>query len=205
MDCHHTLKIVVLENCPNRDKVVEYYTNIANKVSYEGDSGVDLVFPKDVELFSECVTKVGLGIRCELCGPMHVSEAKPSHACEGLDNNSYCLEIRPGVFQFSGTYDNEGYMLIPRSSISSTPLCMANSIGIIDRGYRGELIVPIRCFRDIYHHSTLAQGGKYEVKSMQRLFQIVAFDGKPIHVKVTTELSESKRGESGFCSTNNNS
>lgn len=187
MDHHHTLKIVVLENCPNRDKVVEYYTNIANKVAYEGDSGADLVFPKDIELFADCITKVGLGIKCELCGPMKE------------------YEIRPGIVRFSGTHDNEGYMLIPRSSISSTPLSMANSIGIIDRGYRGELIVPIRCFRDTNHHSTLEQGGKYELKSMQRLFQIVAFDGKPIRIKVVTELSDSKRGESGFGSTNNNS
>ena len=33
-----------------------------------------------------------------------------------------------------------GYMLVPRSSISKTPLRMSNSIGIIDPSYRGEIM-----------------------------------------------------------------
>ena len=36
--------------------------------------------------------------------------------------------------------DNKAYYLFPRSSISKTPLRLANSIGLIDGGYRGELI-----------------------------------------------------------------
>lgn len=34
--------------------------------------------------------------------------------------------------------DGRAYLLMPRSSISKTPLRMANSIGLIDGGYRGE-------------------------------------------------------------------
>ena len=33
--------------------------------------------------------------------------------------------------------DNKAYYLFPRSSISKTPLRLANSIGLIDGGYRG--------------------------------------------------------------------
>ena len=33
-----------------------------------------------------------------------------------------------------------GYYLYPRSSISKTKMRLANSVGIIDAGYRGELI-----------------------------------------------------------------
>jgi len=36
--------------------------------------------------------------------------------------------------------DGKAYYLFPRSSISKTPLRMANSIGLIDGGYRGEII-----------------------------------------------------------------
>ena len=36
--------------------------------------------------------------------------------------------------------DNKAYYLFPRSSISKTPLRLANSIGLIDGGYRGELV-----------------------------------------------------------------
>ncbi|SVB15700.1 uncharacterized protein METZ01_LOCUS168554, partial [marine metagenome] len=35
----------------------------------------------------------------------------------------------------------------------------------------------------------------------QRLFQLVAMDGSPIHFKLVDELSESTRGEGGFGST----
>lgn len=40
----------------------------------------------------------------------------------------------------------EGYYfeIVPRSSISKLPLEMANSIGVIDQHYRGEVLVPIR-------------------------------------------------------------
>ena len=34
--------------------------------------------------------------------------------------------------------DGRAYFLMPRSSISKTPLRMANSIGLIDGGYRGR-------------------------------------------------------------------
>ena len=36
------------------------------------------------------------------------------------------------------------YYLVPRSSISNTPFIMANSIGIIDAGYRGFIKAKIR-------------------------------------------------------------
>jgi dUTP pyrophosphatase len=38
------------------------------------------------------------------------------------------------------TGEYSSYYLYPRSSISSTPLIMANSVGIIDSGYRGNLM-----------------------------------------------------------------
>ena len=40
--------------------------------------------------------------------------------------------------QFTG-----GYYMYPRSSISKTPLRLANSVGIIDNGYRGHLIAAV--------------------------------------------------------------
>ena len=36
--------------------------------------------------------------------------------------------------------DGVAYFLMPRSSISKTPLRMSNSIGLIDGGYRGEIM-----------------------------------------------------------------
>ena len=36
--------------------------------------------------------------------------------------------------------EDKPYFLLPRSSISKTPLRLSNSIGLIDAGYRGEII-----------------------------------------------------------------
>ena len=36
--------------------------------------------------------------------------------------------------------DGKAYFLFPRSSISKTPIRLANSIGLIDGGYRGEIM-----------------------------------------------------------------
>lgn len=92
------------------------------------------------------------------------------------------------------TVENIGYMLVPRSSISKTPLRLANSIGIIDAGYRGELIAVVDNIKN----------EPYVIEKGSRLFQIVSFTGKPIKFEVVNELTETTRGSGGFGSTNNN-
>lgn len=85
------------------------------------------------------------------------------------------------------------YFLMPRSSIYKTPLRMANSIGLIDRGYRGELMVPLDNNSD----------QDYTIEKGQRLFQICLPSLESIYFKLVDELSETSRGEGGFGSTNN--
>ena len=41
----------------------------------------------------------------------------------------------------------------------------------------------------------------YTVESGQRLFQLVAMDGSPIHIELVSKLTETGRGEGGFGST----
>ena len=36
------------------------------------------------------------------------------------------------------------FEVVPRSSISKLPLSMANSVGVIDESYTGEILVPVR-------------------------------------------------------------
>lgn len=86
---------------------------------------------------------------------------------------------------------NHGYMLVPRSSISKTPLRLANSIGIIDKSYRGKVMVKVDNNSD--NIFTMDEGSCY--------FQIVAFDGVLPEYKVTNKISDTKRGEGGFGST----
>ena len=87
--------------------------------------------------------------------------------------------------------DNKAYYLFPRSSISKTPLRLANSIGLIDGGYRGELIGMVDNIYDKDFH----------VKRGETYFQLVAVDSLPIDFELVEELSESSRGEGGFGST----
>ena len=87
--------------------------------------------------------------------------------------------------------DGKAYYLFPRSSISKTPLRMANSIGLIDGGYRGEIIAMCDNIKsDVY---TAEKG--------QRLFQLVATDSSPIHFELVEELEMTTRGTGGFGST----
>lgn len=84
------------------------------------------------------------------------------------------------------------YWLLPRSSLSKTGLMMMNSVGVIDKGYRGELIAAF--------WNTLDK--EVTVKKSDRLVQIVSRDMKSFsEVRVVDSLPESLRGEGAFGST----
>ena len=87
--------------------------------------------------------------------------------------------------------DGKAYYLMPRSSISKTPLRLANSIGLIDGGYRGEIMACCDNIKDY----------EYAVEKGQRLFQLVATDSSKISYVLTEKLSDTSRGEGGFGST----
>lgn len=88
-------------------------------------------------------------------------------------------------------------LLIPRSSISKTPLRLANSIGLIDTGYRGELCAAVDNISD----------QPYEVSYGDRLFQICSHDFMPFTKFILVEQLEGlppapdNRGVGGFGST----
>lgn len=83
------------------------------------------------------------------------------------------------------------FWLLPRSSIYKTPLMMANSVGVIDMSYRGELMAPVR-----------SNGPQHDVLSGERMFQIVAPDmGWIRSVRIVDSLTDTSRGEGGFGST----
>ena len=83
------------------------------------------------------------------------------------------------------------YFLMPRSSVSKTPLRQANSVGLIDGGYRGEIMAVVDNIKD----------EDYTVEPGDRLFQIVAMDGSSIDFELVDALSETSRGTGGFGST----
>jgi len=89
-------------------------------------------------------------------------------------------------------------ILLPRSSISSTPFRLANSIGLIDAGYRGEVKAKV----DIMYYVE-----NYEIKEKTRLFQLCQHSCLPwekiILVDSLDDLpkAQDNRGSGGFGST----
>lgn len=102
---------------------------------------------------------------------------------------------------------NIAYYLYPRSSISKTPLILANSVGIIDPGYRGNIKAAVKYIPDHDFFETLAKETQpitypvYTIKKGTRLFQICSGNLKPFKTKIVNLLSSSERGEGGFGST----
>ena len=81
------------------------------------------------------------------------------------------------------------FWMVPRSSISKTGLMMMNSVGVIDKTYRGDLIAALWNTTDEI----------VVVKKGQRLVQIVARDMGPIGLfRWVSELPSSARGAGGF-------
>jgi len=92
-----------------------------------------------------------------------------------------CIEIPTG---FVG-------LLFPRSSISKTSMSLANSVGVVDSGYRGEIILKYRQTGDanpIY-------------KKGDRVGQLIIIPHPKIEFIEAEELSTTERGEGGFGST----
>ena len=83
------------------------------------------------------------------------------------------------------------YFLFPRSSISKTPLRLANSVGIIDSGYRGNLMAAVDNM----------DSNDYLVEKGSRLFQMCAPNLEPINVVIVDTLDATSRGGGGFGST----
>jgi dUTP pyrophosphatase len=85
------------------------------------------------------------------------------------------------------------FYLYPRSSMGGrTPLRMSNSLGIIDSGYRGNLIGMVDNLSD----------EDYIVEKGTRLFQVCSPSlNNPIKLSIVQELSDTQRGAGGIGST----
>lgn len=118
----------------------ELYSGFAKDYP-EDNAGVDVFCRDDIEIAPGKMAMLKLGLTAKLMGPEYGEDPM--------------WLIR-----------NYHYWLLPRSSISKKGLIMANSVGVIDRSYRGELMGAVVNVRD--EPVKVARG--------ERLFQIVAPD-----------------------------
>lgn len=114
----------------------------------------------------------------------------------------------------------EGYvgLIVPRSSIYKQDLMLANHIGIIDSGYRGEILCKFRlttlCMEHVSNNRFLIRDyeidpetGAYKnihtYKKGDRVAQLIIIPYPLIEFKEVDVLKESNRGTGGFGHTGN--
>ena len=145
-------------------------------------------------LLNQCV--LGIYVSLLLFGAIVLSDNK--HIIEDYYTDQYTESPVP-------------FMLLPRSSTGKkTPLRLTNSMGVIDKGYRGNLKVCL----DNVNNTEVEEGSifsspaetedYYTIEQYKKLFQIVAFSGEQIRVEIVNSihcLSKTNRGEGGFGST----
>jgi len=82
----------------------------------------------------------------------------------------------------------EGYVMLifPRSSVSKKDLVLANSVGVLDSGYRGELLIRFKKLGDEIY------------KVGERIAQIMILPFPQVEFEEVDELSETSRSDSAF-------
>ena len=132
---------------------------------HEGDSGLDLFINERITVpAKELSFKIDTGVSCE------------------------------AFIDKSKQRGNISYYLYPRSSMGAkTPLRLANSVGIIDSGYRGSIIGIVDNLSD----------EDYVIEAGTRLFQLCGPTLEPVTFQIVNTLSVTSRGEGGLGSTGN--
>lgn len=94
----------------------------------------------------------------------------------------------------------EGYvgLVFPRSSISKKVLSLANSVGVIDSGYRGAIIVK---FKPTNYFMLDSASGRDQFQKGEKVAQIIIMPIPYIIFEEASELSDTVRGADGFGST----
>ena len=82
-------------------------------------------------------------------------------------------------------------LVFSRSSVSNKDLIQANCVGVLDSGYRGELILKFKKL------------GKEDYKIGDKVGQIIIIPYPKIEFEEVDELSETHRGIGGFGSSGN--
>ena len=175
---------------PDAARASELYPAGRQRLGVENrrlDSGVDLPTPRDIVVPAHTKIKINLGVRAvclRMCSP------PPQTAYGGGTIHMVDPVGIPWAF-----------FLLARSSISKTPLRLANSLGLIDLGYRGPIIA---CVENM-------SGEDFTLKKGRALFQLAAADLAPAEYEVVGAGHPSAkqyfgdgasvRGEGGFGST----
>jgi len=119
--------------------------------------------------------------------------AKPGDGCMDITATSKEWDEKNEVLVFGTGLALEiprGHvgLLFPRSSVYKTGLSLANSIGVVDAGFRGEVKV-------IFYPGNRP---KENFEPGDRVAQLMIIPIPYVNVQVVEDLSKTERGEGGF-------
>ena len=171
---------------PLTPETLSFYGN--HNFNLKDDCGYDLGIAEDTKVYFKATTKINLQVIIV--------------AWETISDSDFTGQ------SFEDSY-NIDYILMPRSSIIKLPYRQSNSLGLIDKNYRGSLSVAI----DYLDLETEIQPQKYVEKETgrtysviqkgTRLFQLVPFSFSAIQTKQIVDSHDTtERGDKGFGSTN---
>ena len=136
----------------------------ARSLSMHPDSGFDLFVTEDVVIPSGEIKMINMQVKCAVYGN----------------------------YKGSGSFVPLPYYLYPRSSVIKRGILLANSVGIIDSGYRGPLMAGFYNTRS----------NDVVIKAGERIVQICLSDLSPYYnVTLTDEIEKTERDEGGIGST----
>lgn len=85
-------------------------------------------------------------------------------------------------------------LVFPRSSVSKTSLGLANSVAVVDAGYRGEIKLRFKALGN--QESPIYNVG-------DRVAQMIIIPFPKVRLAEVSELSDTERGDGGFGSSGN--
>lgn len=150
------------------------------------DAGFNLICPTEMDIDGFSLAKIDLGVRGAMVFVVENAQI--------FGPGETVCDCHCGAEDFAST--PVSYFLYPRSSTGTkTPLRLANSVGVIDAGYRGNYIAAFDNIRS----------AGFKVEQGQRLVQLCAPNlTYPLRVELVAEEAlgmQTERGAGGFGST----
>lgn len=144
------------------DKYAAKIEERAKSLMMHPDSGFDLFVTEDIVIPAGEIKMINMQVKCAVYG------------------------------NYKGSVVPLPYYLYPRSSVIKRGIMMANSVGIIDSGYRGPLMAGF--------YNTRSED--VEINAGERIVQICLSDISPYYnVTLTDEIEKTERDEGGIGST----
>lgn len=206
-----SLNVILIVNPENKHLFINYESckKLANRteyhITYTGANALDFLLEHSDKYPLEPMDElhmsskgIHLPFKYTLTDDLGIPPHKTRPSDSGFDLNLIGIRKKIGDVTLYGTGVSveppSGYYfdMVPRSSIIKSGYMLANSVGIIDQGYTGEIMVPLI---KIDHDAP-------DLTLPCKIVQLIPRKWFPFHAYPTDSLKESTRGKGGFGSTN---